>query len=51
MKKVLKCCNETELTFVVDTSSKEAANYSVMVIVKDSSQVYYSATAVLELKK
>jgi hypothetical protein len=28
----------------------DAANYSIMVIVTDSSQVYYSATAVLELK-
>ena len=41
----------TGKTFELNTSSKEAANYSVMVIVKDSSQVYYSATAVLELKK
>ena len=42
--------NVTSATFEVDTSSMDAANYSVMVIVKDSSQVYYSATAVLELK-
>ena len=41
----------TSATFEVDTSSMDAANYSVMVIVTDSSQVYYSATAVLELKK
>ena len=38
-------------TFELNTSSMDAANYSVMVIVKDSSKVYYSATAVLELKK
>ena len=41
----------TSATFEVDTSSMDAANYSIMVIVTDSSQVYYSATAVLELKK
>jgi uncharacterized repeat protein (TIGR02543 family) len=41
----------TGKTFELNTSSMVAANYSVMVIVKDSSQVYYSATAVLELKK
>ena len=41
----------TSATFELNTSSKDAANYSVMVIVTDSSKVYYSATAVLELKK
>ena len=38
-------------TFELDTSSMVAANYSVMVIVTDSAQNYYSATAYLELKK
>ena len=38
-------------TFELNTSSRDAANYSIMVIVTDSSKVYYSATAVLELKK
>ena len=43
--------NANALTFVVDTSSKEAANYKVMVIVKDSDGNYYSATADLARKK
>lgn len=43
--------NVTSATFEVDTSSMDAANYSVMVIVTDSAQNYYSATAYLELKK
>ena len=41
----------TSAIFEVDTSTMNPANYSVMVIVTDRSQVYYSATAVLELKK
>ena len=43
--------NANASTFVVDTSSKEAANYKVMVIVKDSDGNYYSATADLAIKK
>ncbi len=43
--------NATESTFIVDTSSMEAANYKVMIIVTDSDGNYYSATADLELKK
>lgn len=43
--------NATESTFIVDTSSMEAANYKVMIIVTDSDGNYHSATADIELKK
>ena len=46
-----KQTDETTSTFILDTSSMDAANYNVMVMVTDSTQNYYSATAYLELKK
>ena len=41
----------TSATFELNTSSMDAANYKVMVIVKDSDGNYYSATADLAIKK
>ena len=46
-----KQVNVTGETFEVDTSSMDAANYTVMVIVTDYAGYSYSATAFLELKK
>ena len=46
-----KQLDETTSTFELDTSLMVAANYTVMVIVTDSAQNYYSATVYLELKK
>ena len=46
-----KQVNVTGETFEVDTSSRTAANYTVMVIVTDYAGYSYSATAFLELKK